>query len=132
MALSELREETFVVAGGPDSPGYTAAVIARCGAAGFEPATVADPYPDLGLRAVHDGLGVVLYVRSAFPDHVAGSAFVPVDAPVTLPFDLLWRADNRLGALAATLDAARAVRDAEGWVAGAASAAGEHGSPDGA
>lgn len=119
VALGELAEETFVVAGGPDSPGYTAAVVARCREAGFAPATVVDPYPDLGLRAVHEGLGVVLYVRSAFPEEVAGSAFVPVEAPVTLPFELLWRPDNRSGALAATLNAARAVRDAEAWVVAA-------------
>ena len=26
-----------------------------------------DPYPDLGLQAVREGLGVVVYVRGAFP-----------------------------------------------------------------
>ena len=107
VALEDLRDETLVVAGGPDSPGYTQTVIELCRNAGFEPRTVADPYPDLGLSAVREGLGVVVYVRSAFGDDLEGSAFVPIDPPVTLPFDLLWRRGPRTGALEAVLHAAR-------------------------
>jgi DNA-binding transcriptional LysR family regulator len=117
VALDELREETLVVAGGPDSPGYTAAVVALCREAGFAPRTVADPYPDLGLQAVREGLGVVVYVRSAFAPEVDGSVFVPIDPPVTLPFDLLWRRGSRMGALDAALAVARGLRDREGWLA---------------
>jgi DNA-binding transcriptional LysR family regulator len=117
VALDELREETLVVAGGPDSPGYTAAVVALCRAAGFAPRTVADPYPDIGLQAVREGLGVVVYVRSAFAPEVDGSVFVPIDPPVTLPFDLLWRRGSRVGALDAALAVARGLRDREGWLA---------------
>src|SRR3954468_15678468 len=62
VALTDLRDETLIVAGGPDSPGYTSTVIERCRAAGFEPRTVADPYPDLGVQAIREGLGVVVYV----------------------------------------------------------------------
>ena len=103
VALEELREETFVVAGGPGSPGWTAVVLERCAAAGFAPQTVPDPYPDLGLTAVREGLGVVLYARGAFGERVEGSAFVPVVPEVTLPFDLLWRPAQRSGALEAVL-----------------------------
>jgi DNA-binding transcriptional LysR family regulator len=107
VALEELRDERLVVAGGPGSPGYTAAVVERCRAAGFEPDTVPDPYPDLGLQAVREGLGVVVYVRGAFAADVAGSVFVPIVPEVTLPFELLWRGDARSGALDAALAVAR-------------------------
>ncbi|MEA2154726.1 MAG: hypothetical protein QOE11_866 [Solirubrobacteraceae bacterium] len=119
VALEDLRDETLVVAGGQDSPGYTAAVVALCRTAGFEPATIADPYPDLGLQAVREGLGVVVYVRTAFAADVQGSVFVPIEPPVTLPFELLWRRGARSGALGAALAVARDLRDREGWVAGA-------------
>jgi len=117
VALEDLRDETLVVAGGPDSPGYTAAVLALCRAAGFEPATVPDPYPDLGLQAVREGLGVVVYVRTAFGPVVEGSVFVPIAPPVTLPFELLWRRGGRTGALDAALAVARGLRDRERWAA---------------
>jgi DNA-binding transcriptional LysR family regulator len=117
VALEDLREETLIVAGGPDSPGYTAAVVALCRSAGFEPRTIADPYPDLGLQALREGLGVVLYVRTAFADELDGSAFVPVDPPATLAFELLWRRGTRSGALDAVLTAARGLREREGWTA---------------
>jgi DNA-binding transcriptional LysR family regulator len=116
VALAELKEETFIVAGGPGSPGYTACVIERCREAGFEPATVPDPYPDLGLQAIREGLGVVLYTRTAFGPEHEGSVFVPVEPPVTLPFDLLWRRGPQTGALAAVLAVARDLRDRGGWI----------------
>jgi DNA-binding transcriptional LysR family regulator len=117
VALSELADETLVVAGGPESPGFTAAVVALCRAAGFEPRTVADPYPDLGLQAVREGLGVVVYVRTAFAAAVDDSVFVAIEPPVTLPFELLWRRGPRTGALDAALAVARGLRERAGWLA---------------
>jgi DNA-binding transcriptional LysR family regulator len=117
VALEDLRDETLIVAGGPDSPGYTATVVGLCRAAGLEPRTLADPYPDLGLQAIREGLGVVLYVRAAFGPEVEGSVFVPVEPPATLPFELLWRRGARSGALDAVLAAARALRDRASWLA---------------
>ena len=111
VALSELAAETFLVAGGPDSPGYTQVVIELCRAAGFTPRTAEDPYPDLGLQAVREGLGVSLYVRSAFAPEMPGSAFVRVQDPASFPFDLLWRRGTRSGALDAVLAVARGLRD---------------------
>jgi DNA-binding transcriptional LysR family regulator len=109
VALEDLRDETIVVAGGPESPGYTATVVELCRAAGFEPRTVPDPYPDLGVQAVREGLGVVIYVRTAFAPALPGSAFVPIEPPVTLPFDLLRRPGAPSAALDAVLDVARAL-----------------------
>jgi DNA-binding transcriptional LysR family regulator len=105
VALGELAGETLLVAGGEDSPGYTAAVLDACRAAGFEPHTRPDPYPDLGTQAVREGLGLVLYVRTAFGPRLEGSVLVPVEPVVTLPFALVWREDARSAALDAVLAA---------------------------
>jgi DNA-binding transcriptional LysR family regulator len=105
VALDELAGETLFVAGGADSPGYTAEVLALCRDAGLEPATIPDPYPDLGVQAVRDGLGVILYVATAFGPSLEGSTLVPVAPPVTLPFVLAWRAGARSAALDAVLTA---------------------------
>jgi DNA-binding transcriptional LysR family regulator len=107
VALNELAGETLLVAGGKDSPGYTAAVLDACRAAGFEPRTRPDPYPDLGTQAVREGLGVVLYVRTAFGPRLEGSVLVPVKPVVTLPFAVVWREDDRSAALHAVLTAVR-------------------------
>jgi DNA-binding transcriptional LysR family regulator len=106
VALTDLAGETLIVAGGPDSPGYTATVLDRCRTAGFEPVTLPDPYPDLGGQAVREGLGVLLYVAGAYGPERDGTALVPVDPPVTLPFVLAWRAGARSAALDAVLAAA--------------------------
>jgi len=81
-------------------------VLEACRAAGFEPRTLPDPYPDLGTQAVREGLGVVLYVRTAFGPHLEGSVLIPIEPVVTLPFALVWREDTRSAALDAVLAAA--------------------------
>jgi len=91
IGLEELAGETFLVAAGAESGGFSARVLSLCRARGFEPSVRPDPYPDLGLQAVREGLGVVVYVRSAFPAEVAGSAFVPVAPVVGFPFAVAWR-----------------------------------------
>jgi DNA-binding transcriptional LysR family regulator len=116
VALGELRDERIIVAGSPDSLGYTATVVELCRAAGFEPDTVPDPYPDLGVQAIREGLGVVVYVRTAFASELEGSVFVPIDPPVTLPFDLVWRRGASSGALNAALGVARRLRDRDDWL----------------
>jgi DNA-binding transcriptional LysR family regulator len=110
LALEELAGETLLVAESVESGGFTARVLELCGARGFTPVTRPDPYPDLGLQAVREGLGVVVYVRSAFPPEVRGSAFVPVEPVVTFPFSLAWRPGARSAALDAVLAVARSLR----------------------
>jgi DNA-binding transcriptional LysR family regulator len=107
--LEELARETFLVAESADSDGFTARVLELCAARGFTPETRPDPYPDLGLQAVREGLGVVVYVRGAFPDEVPGSVFVPVEPEVTFPFSLAWRSGPRGAALDAVLAVARSL-----------------------
>jgi DNA-binding transcriptional LysR family regulator len=91
VGLEELAGETFLVAEGAESGGFTARVLELCRARGFEPDTRPDPYPDLGLQAVREGLGVVVYVRGAFAPELPGSAFVPVAPPAGFPFAVAWR-----------------------------------------
>jgi DNA-binding transcriptional LysR family regulator len=106
LTLDELAGETFLVAASLESGGFTDRVLRMCRGRGFEPSTRPDPYPDLGLQAVREGLGVVLYVRSAFPADLPGSAFVPIEPPETFPFSLAWKAGVRSSAIEAVLTAA--------------------------
>jgi len=107
VALEELAGETLLVAESVESGGFTERVLELCAARGFEPVTRPDPYPDLGLQAVREGRGVVVYVRSAFPADVPGSVFVAVVPTVGFPFSLAWRSGGRSAALDAVLGVAR-------------------------
>jgi DNA-binding transcriptional LysR family regulator len=109
VSLQDLRDEVLLVAGGRDSPGYTATVLELCRSAGVSPATVPDPYPDLGWQAVREGLGVVIYVAAAFPPAMSSTRLIPIVPTVTLPFHLAWRADRRSAALDAVLSLAPGV-----------------------
>ena len=88
----DLAGETVLVAASQDSTGFSELVLAAFAREGVTPRTRPDPYPDLGLQSVREGLGVVVYARSAFPERLAGSAFVPLDPPLGLPFHLAVRA----------------------------------------
>lgn len=108
LRLTDLAEETVLIAGGQESGGFTDRVLNALAEAGVAPRTAPDPYPDLGVRAVREGADLVIYVRSAFPPVLPGSVFVPVDPPLRLPFHLAWRSRARPRALDAVLDAMRA------------------------
>lgn len=91
LRIEELGEETVLVASSEASRGFTEVVLAALADAGISPAIRPDPYPDLGLQAVREGLGVVIYTRTAFPARLEGSAFVPLAPELTLPFHLAAR-----------------------------------------
>lgn len=91
LALEDLAEESILVSAGVDSKGFTDRVLKAFSEAGIAPRRRVDPYPDLGLQAVREGLGVVIYSRSAFPPGLAGSAFVPLRPRLGLPFHLARR-----------------------------------------
>ena len=110
VGLEELAGDVLLVAESVESGGFTARVLELCAARGLSPRTRPDPYPDLGLQAVREGLGVVVYVRSAFPAEVPGSVFVPVSPPATFPFALAFRTGARSAALDAVLGVARGLR----------------------
>jgi DNA-binding transcriptional LysR family regulator len=99
LTLAELAEETILVAASSDSSGFSSRILAAFAEQGIAPRTQADPYPDLGIRAVRENLGVVIYARSAFPPQLAGSAFVPLEPALSLPFHLAVREGSRSAAL---------------------------------
>jgi len=110
LTLPELAEET-ILAASHDSRGFSARVLSAFAEVGLTPPTRVDPHPDLGLQAVREGLGVVVYARSAYPDALDGSAFVKLRPPLGLPFHLASRA-VATGAPVATVQAiARGLAD---------------------
>lgn len=106
----DLAGETILVGATDDSRGFSSHVLSAFRNAGLTPRTLADPYPDLGLQAVREGLGIVIYPRSAFPDDLAGSAFVTLTPPLTMPFHLAYRAPPRTAAMRSVLQVARGLR----------------------
>jgi DNA-binding transcriptional LysR family regulator len=107
LTFADLTDETILVASSHDSGGFTERVLAAFAAAGVTPRTRPDPYPDLGLQAVREHLGVVIYARGAYPDPLLGSAFVPLVPPVLLPFHLATPKGAAGAASRAVADAAR-------------------------
>lgn len=91
LSAHDLAGETVLVAASHDSTGFSRLVLDAFAAAGVTPRTRPDPHPDLGLQAVREGLGVVVYARGAFPEVVEGSAFVPFTPRLDLPFDFAVR-----------------------------------------
>ncbi len=88
LALADIVGEDIIVASSADSTGYSNRILAAFTAAGLTPRAVPDPYPDLGLQAIREQRAVVIYVRSAYPEQLEGSAFVPLAPPLKLPFHL--------------------------------------------
>ena len=109
VSLADLAGETILVASSRESSGFTDRVLAAFEAAGVAPQTAADPYPDLGLQAVREGVGVVVYARGAFPEAVPGSAFVPIEPVLPLPFELARRAGPASAAVEKVVEVARGV-----------------------
>jgi DNA-binding transcriptional LysR family regulator len=107
LTLRDLAEETILVAASSDSAGFTERILSAFTALGIAPRTRADPYPDLGLQAVREGLGLVIYARSAFPERLAGSTFVRLEPPLPLPFHLAVREGTPSAPLQAVVSVAR-------------------------
>jgi DNA-binding transcriptional LysR family regulator len=110
VTLPELADEHVLVAASPDSSGYSDRVLRAFRDAGLEPSTLPDPYPDLGLQAVRERRGVVIYVRSAYPEQLEGSSFVPLEPPVILPFHLAVHRDAANSASEVLVEAAQKLR----------------------
>jgi DNA-binding transcriptional LysR family regulator len=110
LRLGDLAEETILVGATDDSRGFSDRVLSAFRTAGIAPRTLADPYPDLGLQAVREGLGVVIYPRSAFPAHLVGSTFVTLVPPLAMPFHLAYRAPARTAAVRSVLQVAQGLQ----------------------
>jgi DNA-binding transcriptional LysR family regulator len=109
LRVEDLEQETILVGATEDSRGFSDRVLAAFRITGITPRALADPYPDLGLQAVREGLGIVIYPRSAFPAQLAGSAFIPLAPPLEMPFHLAYRAPAHTPALRSVLQVARAL-----------------------
>lgn len=107
LSLSDLSDETVLIAASADSHGFTTRTRSAFDQAGVTPRTRADPYPDLGLQAVRERLGVVVYARSAYPAELPGSAFVPLGPRLELPFHLATRTASQSGPVRTVRDIAR-------------------------
>ena len=110
LTLEDLADETILVAASDDSHGFTNRVLSAFARAGITPHTLADPYPDLGLQAVRERLGIVIYPRSAFPPELAGSAFIPLAPAVRMPFHVAYRAPTTTTAVRSLLQVARTLQ----------------------
>jgi len=111
LTLEDLADESILVSAGRDSSGFTGRVLSAFSEADVAPRTRVDPYPDLGLQAVRERLGVVVYSRSAFPQQLAGSVFVPLQPPLGLPFHLAARQREKGAAVRTVLGIAEALAE---------------------
>jgi DNA-binding transcriptional LysR family regulator len=110
VTLAQLVDEPVLVAASPDSSGFGDRVLAAFRAGGLEPTAIPDPYPDLGVQAVRERRGVVIYVRSAYPGQLDGSAFVPIEPAFTFPFHLVVPRGSRNPGAEVLIAAARDLR----------------------
>lgn len=116
VSLADLAEESIIVGSGAASAGYTRALIEVLRAGGLEPRTLPDPYPDLGLLAAAEGLGVTIGLATQLDQRIQGLTALPLEPEITLPFDLAWREDDASPAMQVVLETAREVRDSRGWL----------------
>lgn len=116
VTLARLADETILVGSGEASRGYSEAVVGMFAAEGLHPETLADPYPDLGMLAAIEGQAVV--VGSPIESARSRNDLVLLDVTPrrTFPFQLVWRDRDPSATLAAILDIARQVRDAQAWL----------------
>jgi DNA-binding transcriptional LysR family regulator len=114
LTIQDLQDETILVAATDDSHGFSNRVLSAFALAGMTPHTLADPYPDLGLQAVREGLGLVIYPRSGFPAELPGSAFIPLTPALRMPFHLAYRAPPRTAAVRSVLEVARTLEASTG------------------
>ena len=115
--LAALRDEVFQGWPSAVSPGYHAAVVTACHAAGFEPKVDETSTGSTAWNNIAAGRGVALIVASATPQVRGGIVFVRLGSPPAhVILDALWRRDNELPAIRRFIETARRVRGERGWV----------------
>jgi DNA-binding transcriptional LysR family regulator len=115
--LAALCDEVFEGWPGVVSPGYHAAVVAACQAAGFEPKIDETSTGSTAWNNIAAGRGVALTVASAVPLIRSGIAHVRLSSPSAhIVLDAVWRRDNEPPEVRRFLDTARRVREKRGWV----------------
>ena len=115
--LAELREEVFHGWPAGVSPGYHAAVITACHAAGFEPELDDTSTGSTAWNNIAAGRGVALVVASAAPQVRGGIALVKLRSPPAhIILDALWRRDNEPPTVRRFIDTARRVSTDHAWL----------------
>ena len=119
--LGAAREETFALDDPAEGPGYNAAVVALCEAAGFTPRVrEVQTHHDAWEGAIAAGELVGLTTRCSLHAAHPGVRAVPVRPPVTFPLDLLARPGERRPAVRTVIDTALATAGRRGWLSPAA------------
>ena len=115
--LAELRDEVFQGWPAGVSPGYHAAVITACHAAGFEPQLDDTSTGSTAWNNIAAGRGVALVVASAAPQVRAGIALVRLGSPPAhVILDALWRRDDEPSAVRRFIGTARRVSTERAWL----------------
>jgi DNA-binding transcriptional LysR family regulator len=113
--LHDVRDETFALDDPAEGPGYNAAVLELCAAAGFIPRTrELQTHHDAWERAIAAGDCVGLTTTSSAHATHPGVRVLALDPPATFPLDLLWRPDPR-PAIERVVELARATAHEHGW-----------------
>jgi DNA-binding transcriptional LysR family regulator len=115
--LAALRDEVFHGWPRAVSPGYHAAVITACHAAGFEPKIDDTSTGSTAWNNIAAGRGVALLVASAAPQVPRGISFVPLRSPPAhIVLDAIWRRDNEPPPIRRFIDTARRVSAERMWL----------------
>lgn len=115
--LAELRHEVFHGWPPTVSPGYHAAVLAACHAAGFEPKLDNSSTGSTAWNNIAAGRGVALTVASAAPQVRRGITHVQLRSPPAhIILDALWRREDEPPAVRRFIQTARRVRAEHAWV----------------
>jgi DNA-binding transcriptional LysR family regulator len=116
VALSELRDERFLVHPEILASGSVAFVEPIFRAAGFQPTYVPEAFNhDEDLHGVLRGEGVVLSGRTFLGGPPSGIAVLGLEPPAMLPLELVRRAAEPPAILARFIELARQVGMEEGW-----------------
>jgi len=110
LALSELRDENFILVRRPGAPGLYADLLAACEAQGFRPQVVAEvPRMLTNLNLVAAGAGISVVPASMQGLHPHAVAYCPlVDAGLLdAPMTLVWRRADQAGPTATFVALAR-------------------------
>jgi DNA-binding transcriptional LysR family regulator len=115
--LAALRDELFQTWPAGVSPGFHAAIVAACHAAGFEPKVDDTATGSTAWRNIAAGKGVALAVASATPQIPRGIALVKLRSPEAyIIIDAVWRRDSDLPAVRRFLESARRVGAERHWL----------------
>ena len=113
--LAALRDEAFALDEPAEGPGYNAAVLALCSAAGFAPAVrELQTHHDAWERAIAAGDCVGLTTACSVHATHPGVRALPLASPATFPLDLVTQPEQR-PAVRTVVAAALATADRHGW-----------------